>query len=154
MARGGQRTPARPAPVSGPGRLSRRTDGKQPMRDIPAQSYGDRADFLDIQSSAPMAKAASATPNVKQGSAAAVGATTPPPTPLSAPTQRPDEPVTEGNPMGPGAGPSVLSNPAPRQQSALEAQALKKYLPALSAMANTEGAPPSFVRFVQYLRDV
>ena len=29
-------------------------------------------------------------------------------TPLSAPTARPDEPVTHGNPYGPGAGTEVL----------------------------------------------
>jgi hypothetical protein len=76
------------------------------------------------------------------------------PTPFSAPTERPNEPVTEGNPLGPGAGAGVLSNQTPPAQSSKEAQAFKKYLPALMPIANSPDAPPSFVKFVKYLRDV
>jgi hypothetical protein len=90
---GGYRKPAHPAPVSGPGRLSRRTDGgpgdKQPMRYIAGgPNYGDGQDMADIQGGAPLA-----------------AADTPPPTPLSAPTARPDEPVTAGASFGPGRTP-------------------------------------------------
>lgn len=99
-----------------------------------------------------MAQAATATPKIRQGSAAASGA--PSLTPLGAPTERPDEPVTEGNPLGPGAGPEALIAKPMRQQSRQEIQTLReKYLPSLEAMANSADAPPSFVRFVRYLRD-
>jgi hypothetical protein len=35
-----------------------------------------------------------------------------PPTPLFAPTERPDEPITAGAPFGPGPGPTQSSQPA------------------------------------------
>lgn len=112
---------------------------------------------MDLQSSAPMAKAATATPNTKQGTAAATGATTPPITPLSAPTDRPDEPVTEGNPMGPGAGPGVLSAPVqassdPQAVFKADASALRPFLPGLLRAASTPDAPEGFRRFVRTLR--
>jgi len=49
MPRGGYRKPGNPAPVSGPGKLSRRTDGgpgsKQAMREVPSNGqYGYRAE--------------------------------------------------------------------------------------------------------------
>lgn len=105
---GGMRTPANPAPVSGPGALSRRTDG-QPARYASGMPYGDGQDFYDLQTSAPLA----ATDNVqagrrqaRQSGAAPVPAAVA--TPLFSPTQRPEEPVTAGAAYGPGPGPSVL----------------------------------------------
>lgn len=90
--------PTNPAPVSGPGALSQRTDGgpadtQAPMV-APGGAYGERTDMLNLQSSAPM-EAAPSTPVA-------------PPTPFTAPTQRPDEPVTAGAASGPGPGPEVL----------------------------------------------
>ncbi len=106
---GGMRTPANPAPVSGPGALSQRTDG-QPARYASGMPYGDGQDFYDIQTSAPMAS----TDNVAAGKRVArrssqgvAGAA--PVTPLFAPTERPEEPVTAGAAMGPGPGPSLAS---------------------------------------------
>ena len=106
---GGMRTPANPAPVSGPGALSQRTDG-QPARYASGMPYGDGQDFYDIQTSAPMAS----TDNVAAGKRVArrssqgvAGAA--PVTPLFAPTERPGEPVTAGAAMGPGPGPSLAS---------------------------------------------
>jgi hypothetical protein len=150
MARGGYQQPSSPAPVSGPGSLSKRTDG-QPVRSPGGMPYGENADFADLQSSAPMA--ATRSPQT-QGQRAASQPGAPSITPLGAPTERPDEPLTMGNPMGPGAGPEVLSSLPPREQSLREAQSLKKYLPSLTRTANMDGVPPSFVRFVQYLRDI
>jgi hypothetical protein len=55
--RGGYQRPSNPAPVSGPGALSQRTDGgpSQPIREIPAEQYGDRKANADLQAAAPMA---------------------------------------------------------------------------------------------------
>ena len=93
---GGYRKPNNPAPVSGPGAMSRRTDGgpSQPVADVGGFEYGGRQDFVDIQGGAPMA----ATDNSP--------ALTPPP-PLFSPTERPGEPVTSGVPAGPGPGPAA-----------------------------------------------
>ena len=53
-SRGGYRQPSNPAPVSGPGALSARTDGgagssKQPIRRIPGQAYGEGKAFFKKQ---------------------------------------------------------------------------------------------------------
>lgn len=93
---GGYRKPNNPAPVSGPGALSRRTDGgpSQPVMDVGGFEYGGRQDFVDIQGGAPMAATSLDAPPV-------------PPTPLFAPTERPSEPITSGAPIGPGPGPAA-----------------------------------------------
>lgn len=110
--KGGYQAPANPAPVSGPGRLSQRTDGgagaMQGAKYMAGLPYGEGQEFQDVQSMAPM-EAAPRTP-----SASSVGASPsdlremPQVTPLTAPTQRPNEPVTAGIDMGPGAGSDVL----------------------------------------------
>ena len=149
---GGSRTPANPAPVSGPGAMSRRTDGgpAQPARYMAGGDYGDGQAMMDLQTSAPMS--ASPTPQTRAQSAGA-GQGVAAPVPLGAPTQRPDEPVTEGNPMGAGAGPSVLSSYG--SPSALDADqaVLAQYLPRLLIMAGKESAPAGFRMFVRHLRN-
>lgn len=88
------------AGVSGPGKFSVRDD-------IPSASYGEGVETASIKAGAPMAK----TPDVRGASLSSMGMA---PsqlervTPLFAPSQRPDEPVTTGIAMGPGAGPEVL----------------------------------------------
>jgi hypothetical protein len=55
----GYRRPANPAPVSGPGSHSRRTDGKQPvMTGTGNGSYGDEQAMEQIQAGAAMGQAA------------------------------------------------------------------------------------------------
>lgn len=100
---GGYRRPSQPAPVSGPGALSRRTDGgpTQPMGPLPSGGkYGERKDLQEIRSASPMAGNPQQQPSL------------PPITPLMAPTQRPDEPVTAGSDMGPGPGTEAVQLPA------------------------------------------
>lgn len=131
--RGGYRAPTNPAPVSGPGALSQRTD-RQPMMQMPDAAYGEQQDFQQIQAGAPMA----ATPSA------------PPPTPLSAPTQMPDVPVTDGLPFGPGRGPS--GNDPLAASHAMDMQMIAKYLPQFQAMAQGDGVPDGFRRFITALR--
>lgn len=98
--RGGYQAPNKPAAVSGPGKLSARTDGdpgKQPIRQMTDLPYGDAQAYTQQQQSAPLPAGqgtSSTPPNI-------IG--------LNEPSQRPDEPVTHGAPSGPGAGPEVLS---------------------------------------------
>lgn len=118
---GGYRKPANPAPVSGPGSLSRRTDGgpAQPLRDVTGLPYGQNQALNDEQAAAPLAQ----TPDL--GAPSAVSPTQPPvapPTPFGAPTQRPDEPVTAGSPLGAGPGPRVLPLVNPTLQGYQTAQ--------------------------------
>jgi hypothetical protein len=104
---GGARTPRNPAPVSGPGQLSRRTDGGPQQTTVPmtGMAYGENADFNDMQSAAPMAAAPSVS-NTRTRNTSPTGQRAAA-TPLFSPSQRPDEPVTAGAPFGPGAGPSM-----------------------------------------------
>jgi hypothetical protein len=95
--------------VSGPGKFSSRTDLP------PSNSYGDGVQTAAIAGGAPLAS----TPDVRgatntelraagrQGQSA-MGMQQTPLTPLFAPTQRPEEPITAGIDMGPGAGSSAL----------------------------------------------
>lgn len=101
---GGKRTPRNPAPVSGPGSMSRRTDGAQPARYTSGMPYGDGQDFYDLQTSARMNESGPAV----QPAVRSQGPAAPPQqvTPLFAPTERPDEPITAGAPFGPGPGPA------------------------------------------------
>ena len=56
---GGYRRPSSPAPVSGPGALSRRTDG-QGARYMAGGEYGEGQEMMELQTSAPMSQAPSA----------------------------------------------------------------------------------------------
>lgn len=143
---GGSRTPSNPASVSGPGSLSQRTDGKQPVRDLTGQSYGQGQDFHDLQSSASMESAAPAnpTPNLAGTSAPSV----PPPTPLSAPTERPGEPVSAGAPWGAGPGPEAVA------QSPDQHAELRKMLPTLIKMADLPTTSDESRRVIRYLRGI
>lgn len=104
--RGGSRTPARPAPVSGPGTLSRRTDGGagQPIRSFPAERQGQREQLAQQQAAAPLSRGGPPTPG-----AGGAGNATPPPQGIFGPSTQPNQPLTAGNPLGAGPGdPSVL----------------------------------------------
>lgn len=103
---GGDRVPANPAPVSGPGSMSQRTDG-QAARYMSGGPYGEGQELMDLQTSAPMSK--TETPPRVRGRATAVrggSGDVASVTPLFAPTERPDEPITAGAPFGPGPGPA------------------------------------------------
>lgn len=110
----------KPAMTSGPGALSQRTDGgpasKQALRYVAGMpNYGDGQALMDMQASAPMAQtnnppkpAPASSMQPQQGGQAQPMQQQQPIVPLTAPTQRPNEPVTTGSPLGPGAGPEIL----------------------------------------------
>ena len=85
------------AGASGPGKFSKRTD-------LPSAYYGEGVETAAIKSGAPLATTASATAS----SAPSVPAPAPV-TPLFAPSQRPEEPITTGIDRGAGPGSSVLA---------------------------------------------
>ena len=86
------------AGVSGPGKYSVRTDNL----DMGSIAYGEGVDTAAIQSGAPLAK----TGDVRGLPASEVRKAAI--TPLYAPTQRPEEPITAGIDMGAGVGSSAL----------------------------------------------
>ena len=151
---GGYREPNNPAPVSGPGQLSQRTDGgpQQVQADMSGMPYGENAEFNTMQSMAPMSASPSArSPRASARSAKSAGGGMSA-TPLFAATQRPDEPVTAGAPFGPGDGPAM--NPGMNAINDNDAKMLGKYLPSLMTMADDADAPDGFKRFVRHLRNM
>ena len=138
---GGYRRPANPAPVSGPGKLSRRTDGgpTQGAKYMAGSGkYGEGKALMEAQQSAPMSGGTPAPAPV------AVPAPQSPLQGLFAPTQRPDEPVTAGVPVGPGESPVPI--PAGNYDM------INKYMPALETMAAQPDAPETFKAFVNYVK--
>ena len=97
--RGGYRQPNNPAPVSGPGALSQRTDGgategmTQPQQQYTGFAYGENGAIAEQQSGASLA--GTGFPDFKF-------------TPLNAPTERPNHPVTAGIDLGPGGGSELM----------------------------------------------
>ena len=100
---GGYRQPSNPAPVSGPGALSKRTDGgavegmTQPPKYMAGLGYG-KGGNMEQQTGAPIQGndiPAMPMPNIS----------------LSQPSMRPEEPVTAGIDMGPGPGTEALKIP-------------------------------------------
>ena len=143
MPRGGYRKPANPAPVSGPGKLSRRTDGgpgsKQAMQAIPSNGqYGYRSETTAATAGAPLAGGATPTPNIGSGPAV------PPVVPLMAPDQYPERPVTHGSSMGPGLTPE----PAINDRYAM----IKKYAASLDTIAAQPDVSPEFQKFWNYVK--
>jgi predicted lipid-binding transport protein (Tim44 family) len=149
---GGKRTPSNPAPVSGPGQLSQRTDGgpQQVQADMTGMPYGENAEFNTMQSMAPMSASPSArSPRSSARKASQAGGMSA--TPLFSPTQRPDEPVTAGAPFGPGDNP--MGQPSYSQISNKDLENIKQYLPDLIEATNFQDAPETFKALVSYLRN-
>ena len=152
--KGGYQRPTSPAPVSAPGSLSQRTDGgpgaMQGAKYIAGLPYGQGQEFQDMQQMAPM-EAAQSTPSASsEGSAPAQLAQGAPLTPLHAPSERPNEPVTAGVDAGPGPGTHALTLSLPSNQLAGN-QLVASYLPDLIQAATLKNAPDSYRRFVNYL---
>ncbi|MFF6988365.1 hypothetical protein [Streptomyces sp. NPDC010273] len=147
MARGGYRQPANPAPVSGPGALSQRTDGgpaKQPVRVPSGGAYGDRQNLQQLQQAAPVG--ASPGGDVGSPQPADVGANV---IGFDQPTQQPDTPVTAGAPAGAGPGPEALGLP---NQVDEDLRRLVLYLPVFEHMANQPGSSKAARNLVRQLK--
>ena len=96
MARG-KRPPDKPAPVSGPGALSQRTDGGagQPIRSVPAEFQGQRQALTEQQEGAPLA--AGGGPSLPGGPPTGEGLVPGLPAGgILGPTEFPDEPLNAG----------------------------------------------------------
>lgn len=129
---GGYRKPTKPAPVSGPGKYARRTDGgpAQVLSAAPNQDYGEMKQQLDAQRLAPMAgkQPLPQAANLPAGDApegmslpAFAGI------PLHEPSQQPDVPITHGVDIGPGAGSEILNLPNPAQGTGYMSALLQRY---------------------------
>lgn len=72
-------------------------------------------------------------------------------TPLSAPTEQPDVPVTDGAALGPGAGTEALMLPTSTDTDS-DKQRLLSYLPALEVAAQSPNSSQAFRNYVRILR--
>ncbi len=134
---GGYRKPEHPAAVSNPGAGSARTDGgpgHPKAMDMPNAKYGEAADFGQIQSGAALG-ASGMTGGAPQG-----GAPQQMPTPLHAPSQNPDQPVTAGADAGAGPGSGVLGLP---QAGTDREDLIKRYGPILPLLIAKADSPQS-----------
>lgn len=149
---GGHRTPSKPAPVSGPGSLSKRTDGPtghgQSLSAPTDMAYGDHQALIAQERTAPMAAMqATPTPQVAPspqspaapGLSSAPGGTGYAGGAFDAPSNNPDEPVTNGVDSGPGAGSEAMSFNGPAQANPVAAPtgAMTQMLAGLSATDTT-----------------
>ena len=129
------------AGAAGPGKFSKRTD-----MDMGSLAYGEGVDTQAIKSGAALSK----TPDVRPASAAGVrDAAMSQVTPLFAPTQRPNEPITNGVDIGPGAGSEALMM---NQAAQRDKDIVAKYRPILETMAARPDTPESFRVFVRYIQ--
>ena len=152
---GGYRRPTNPAPVSGPGSLSRRTDGKQPAMSLPDAAYGEQKAFQAAQQGAPMAQAQAGAPTPQGGAQGSSGPNVQT-IPFNAPTQNPDEPVTSGAALGAGPGLESLGiQTAPDPMTNIDrqdAQRLAAYLPVWEYWANQPGASDAMRAYVRSIK--
>ena len=90
------------AGAAGPGKFSKRTD-----MNLGSIAYGEGVETAAIQGGAPLARTPDVTPmsRSEQGIAPSQLARI---TPLYAPSERPDEPITSGIALGAGPGPEFL----------------------------------------------
>jgi hypothetical protein len=136
MARGGDRpfrTTSQEKAVSGPGKLSERTDM------VPSGgAYGDRKRIEEQMAGAPMAKG-TPTPSMQTQGKPAQKLTS-----LFEPSKYPDQPVTDGASSGPGYTPPPPVNP--------KYAMVAKYMDQLETMAADPSASDTFRTFVTYVR--
>lgn len=125
-----------PGAVSGPGRLSKRSDlpPGQGAKRLPNAAYGEQKQFQAEQAGAPMAKA---NPSV---------------IPLTAPTNRPMEPVTAGVDAGPGPGSEILGLKTPVDTQLQDLSVLAKYMPLMERFADSPESSGTTKAFIKYLR--
>ena len=129
------------AGVSGPGKYSVRTD----KLELGSTAYGEGVETQAIKSGAPLAK----TANTRPSPASAMGQ---PVTPLYAPTERPNEPITAGIDQGAGAGSDALMLNQPADYTNFNAN-IQSYTPVLSYIASLQNTSPETRRAIRQLRD-
>lgn len=122
---GGYRQPSNPAPVSGPGALSARTDGT-PRGPVPGAAPTMQSHEVPMQG-----------PDLSSI------------VPLGAPSTRPEEPIQAGMPTG--AGPGGVLPPAGGLDEH-SAERLRSYLPVLIFLASSPDADSATKQYVRQLR--
>jgi len=153
---GGYRKPDMPAPVSGPGAFSQRTDGqpgttpKQASRYVTGLPQGEGKAFNEqVVGAAPLAASA----NAGQPSTVSQAMPTLPnmPPSLDAPTANPNEPGTAGAPFGAGVNSLPMSEADLLASDAMTKKAVDT-LTLLEKVADKQGSNSAIRQMVRRLR--
>jgi hypothetical protein len=121
--------------------------GKQPMRYMSGQPYGQGQATMQQQAGAPMYQAP-----VPEDQLTGRGKhNLPQLRDLMSPTENPMEPTSAGVDFGRGPGSEVLPNVSANTRPAENQQIVNKYMPALLQAAQLPDAPDSYKRFVNFL---
>lgn len=144
--KGGYQAPTNPAPVSGPGAKSQRTDGgpadTQAAQYVSGLPFGEGQAFMAQQQAADM-------------SGSGMMPEPAPIVPLNAPTQRPNEPVTAGADAGAGPGMSALGLGAKDVAADKEFKAtIASYMPVLMHVASRSNTSPETRNIIRQLREM
>lgn len=156
---GGYRKPGSPAPVSGAGALSARTDGgpadKQVIRNLSNLPYGEGQEFQSIEQAAPMEAAPKMSTSAAPVREAAQQATPQQRTaiPFGMETMQPDVPVTDGAELGAGRGMEALGLNNPNVDQEYRAK-LASYMPVLSYVAGRSDTSPETRAVIRQLREL
>jgi hypothetical protein len=134
------------APQNNPANVNGLGGNGQAGRDYTGFAYGQNQALAEQQAGASMAKAPSPT-----AAAPSMASNLPQATPITAPTERPQEPITSGIAMGPGAGPEALTLPGAGDSNE-DKQRLLSYLPALEVAAQSPNSSQAFRNYVRVLR--
>ena len=126
-AQGGYRAPSNPAPVSGPGALSQRTDGgpAQGAKYISGLPYGQGQETYSNQVAAPMAGNSMGASAMGDSGLVQMEM----PTELMAPSTRPNEPVSSGVNIGEGPGSEVLNLPTTKEPISVTMRKIAQFDP-------------------------
>ena len=132
------------AGASGPGKFSKRTD-----MDLGSTSYGEGQETAMLNTGAPKATTRGVADNVGGRPSNPVAQT--PITPLYAPTQKPEVPITEGIDMGDGAGSEALQMRQPDDENFRAA--ISSYMPVLAYISDLPNTSPETRQAIRQLRD-
>jgi len=130
------------AGASGPGKYSKRTD-----MSLGSTSYGEGGETAALNTAAPKAKTRGIADNV--GGRPKESLT--PVTPLFAPSQRPEEPITNGIDMGAGAGSEALAMRQPDDTNFRAA--ISSYMPVLAYISDLPNTSPETRKAIRQLKD-
>jgi len=125
-----QNNPANISATGGAGQMA-----KQGAKYIPGQPWGQGQ-------ATPMSAGPAVTSNL------------PPVTPLTAPSELPNEPVTNGALRGPGAGPEALANLPKAPSNDPDIEMARMYFPAMEFWASQPGTSQGTKDYIQYLKTV
>jgi hypothetical protein len=150
MANGGYQAPGKPAAVSGPGKMSQRTDN--PQVEALANNYGEGVSMQALRKDAPVQPPRKQTVQPSRGGGGG-GAMPEGVIGFDQPTMNPGEPITSGVDLGDGPGTEALGLPQGQEQTARAdvAQMHPGFIEAMVRASMSKTATPSFKKYVRSL---